>query len=295
MTTKELIAPVCAWLDSQGAGDEPRATGRAGLTILRSHKPTSIDAMLYQPLLCLILQGSKETWFGSRCVSFSAGESLIVSHDIPVRSRVTKASDRAPYVALVLELDQAMVRSLYDEVGEADLEESHVRGFDVGATDAGVVDALGRLFDLLRRPPIEAKVMVPLILREIHFRLLLAPHGGMLRQLLRRGSHAHRITRSIAFIKQNFATPLAVKEMADISGMSPSSFHEHFKMLTAKTPLQYQKELRLLEARRLLMDSGTTVADAAFTVGYESPTQFSREYSRMFGNAPRSDKAVRSR
>ncbi len=228
-------------------------------------------------------------------MSFSAGESLIVSHDIPVRSRVTKASDRAPYVALVLELDQAMVRSLYDEVGEADLEESHVRGFDVGATDAGVIDALGRLFDLVHRPPIEAKVMVPLILREIHFRLLLAPHGGMLRQLLRRGSHAHRITRSIAFIKQNFATPLAVKEMADISGMSPSSFHEHFKMLTAKTPLQYQKELRLLEARRLLMDSGTTVADAAFTVGYESPTQFSREYSRMFGNAPRSDKAVRSR
>ncbi len=291
MTTDDLLRRVRAWLDGRGAGDMPCATGLAGLTVLQSHKPTLIEAGLYQPLLCLILQGSKETCFGTRCLRFSAGESLIVSHHLPVRSRVAEASDEVPYVALVLELDLGLVRSLYDEVGDADLEARHVRGFDVGETSVALIDALGRLFDLVDRPPLEATVMAPIVLREIHFRLLLASHGGMLRQLLQRGSHANRITRAIAHIKQNYATPLTVNSMARIAGMSPSSFHDHFKALTATTPLQYQKELRLLEARRLLMDAGHTVATAAFKVGYESPTQFSREYARKFGNPPRIDRA----
>ncbi|MEZ4702958.1 MAG: AraC family transcriptional regulator [Rhodothermales bacterium] len=292
MTKNDLTTRVCAWLDSQDVGDEPCATGLAGLTVLRSRKPTSVEAVLYQPLLCLILQGRKETHFGARCLSFAAGESLIVSHDLPVHSRVTEASDQVPYVALVLELDMGMVRSLHDEVGEVDLEEVHAYGLAVGDTNTALIDAMGRLFDLVDRPRLEAKVMVPLVLREIHFRLLLVRHGGMLRQLLRRGSHANRIAKAIAHIKQNYATPLTVKRMASIAGMSPSSFYEHFKALTATTPLQYQKELRLLEARRLLMDTGHTVASAAFKVGYESPTQFSREFSRKFGNPPRVDKVA---
>ena len=292
MQNQDLIARVCAYADrhadSQEVDMESYATGLAGLTILRSRKPTALEAVLYNPLLCLILQGRKETHLGMRRVSFSAGESLIVSHQLPVISRVTEATEMKPYVALVLELDMGIVRSLYDEVSEVEIEEEHARALNVGKTDGALLDAMGRLVDSIDRP-LEAKVMLPLILREIHFRLILARHGGTLRQLLRRGSHADRIAQAIAHIKQNYATPLTVAELASVAGLSPSSFHEHFKALTATTPLQYQKELRLLEARRLLMNGTHSVSSAAFEVGYESPTQFSREYSRKFGNSPRKD------
>ena len=298
MQNQDLIARVCAYADrhadSQEVDMESYATDLAGLTILGSRKPTALEAVLYNPLLCLILQGRKETHLGMRRVSFSAGESLIVSHQLPVISRVIEATEMTPYVALVLELDMGIVRSLYDEVSEVEIEEEQARALNVGKTDGALLDAMGRLVDLLDRP-LEAKVMLPLVLREIHFRLLLARHGGMLRQLLRRGSHADRIAKAIAHIKQNYATPLTVAELASVAGLSPSSFHEHFKALTATTPLQYQKELRLLEARRLLMNGTHSVSSAAFEVGYESPTQFSREYSRKFGNSPRKDLAKHTR
>ncbi|ESA33162.1 family transcriptional regulator [Leptolyngbya sp. Heron Island J] len=294
MQNQDLIAHVCAYADRhaacQQADMELYSTDLAGLTILRSRKPTALEAVLYNPLFCLILQGRKETHLGMRRVSFTAGESLIVSHQLPVISRVTEATEMKPYVAIVLELDMGIVRSLYDEVSEVEIEEEHAWALNVGKTDGALLDAMGRLVDLIDRP-FEAKVILPLVLREIHFRLLLAQHGGILRQLLRRGSQADRIAKVIARIKQDYSNPLTVAELASVAGLSPSSFHEHFKALTATTPLQYQKELRLLEARRLLMNGTHSVSTAAFEVGYESPTQFSREYSRKFGNSPRKDLA----
>ncbi|MEM8638180.1 MAG: AraC family transcriptional regulator [Cyanobacteria bacterium P01_G01_bin.54] len=183
-----------------------------------------------------------------------------------------------------------MIRSLDDEVSAVEIETEQARLLNVGKTDDALIDAMGRLVDLLDRP-LEAKVMLPLVLREIHFQLLLAQHGGMLRQLLRPGSHADRIAKAIAHINKHYVTALTVAELATVAGFSPSSFHVHFKALTATAPLQYQKELRLLEARRLLMNETYSVSRAAFAVGYESPTQFSREYSRKFGNSPRQDLA----
>ncbi|MGK7926136.1 MAG: AraC family transcriptional regulator N-terminal domain-containing protein [Spirulina sp.] len=298
MQNQDLIAHVCAYADRhadcQQANMELYATNLAGLIILRSRRPTEFEAVLYNPLLCLILQGAKETHLGMRRVSFTAGKSLIVSHQLPVISRVTEATEIMPYVALVLELDMGIVRSLYDEVSEVEIEDEQARALSIGKTDEALIDAMGRLVDLLDRP-FEAKVMFPLVLREIHFRLLLAQHGGMLRQLLRRGSHADRIAKAIACIKQDYASPLTVAELASVAGLSPSSFHEHFKALTATTPMQYQKDLRLLEARRLLRNGTHSVSNAAFEVGYESPTQFSREYSRKFGNSPRQDLAKHKR
>ena len=298
MQNRDLIAHVCAYADRhtdcQQADMELYATGLGGLTILRSYQPTALEAVLYNPLFCLILQGRKETHVAMRRMSFAAGESLIVSHQLPVISRVTEATEMTPYVALVLELDMGIVRSLYNEVSEVQIEEEQAQAFNVGKTDGALLDAMGRLVDLIDRP-FEAKVILPLVLREIHFRLLLARHGGMLRQLLRRGSQADRIGKAIARIKQDYATSLTVAELASVAGLSPSSFHEHFKTLTATTPLQYQKELRLLEARRLLMNGTHNVSSAAFEVGYESPTQFSREYSRKFGNSPRKDLAKHRR
>ena len=134
------------------------------------------------------------------------------------------------------------------------------------------------------------QALAPLVLREIHFRLLRAQHGGMLRQLLLHESPASRISKAIALIRSGYKAPIAVADLAAAAGMSQSTFHEHFKSLTSTTPLQYQKELRLLEARRLLMSGGKSVASAAYDVGYESPTQFSREYARKFGIPPRDEK-----
>ena len=258
------------------------------LVLLRHTSPTKLEASLYRPVVCLILQGRKETILGSRTVSFGPGESLIVSHDLPVLSQVTQASPEAPYLAMILRLDLGILHSLYDQVAVPDLETERAQSLDCHGTDADLIDVLGRYLALARKP-IEAKVMAPLILREIHFRLLMAPHGGMLRKLLWRGSQASNIARAIAHIRQDFNTPLSVPELAKSIGMSTSSFHKHFKSITAITPLQYQKDLRLIEARRLLSVEGRSVTNAAFEVGYESPTQFSREYARKFGASPRND------
>ncbi|MEM9117393.1 MAG: AraC family transcriptional regulator [Cyanobacteria bacterium P01_F01_bin.56] len=294
MQISDLITQVCTYADRQTncsqANVELYATDLEGFVILRSCKPTTLEATLYKPLLCLTLQGRKEAHVGARQVSFKAGDSLIVSHQLPVISRVTEATATQPYVALVLELDMALVRSLHDEICEIDIEDEQVRAFNVGRADEAMMDAMGRFIDLLDRP-LEAKVMQPLILREIHFRLLLDRHGSTLRQLLQRGSHVDRIAQAIARIQEDYTAPIAVAELASIAGLSLSSFHEHFKALTATTPLQYQKDLRLLKARHLLMNGAHSVANAAFEVGYESHTQFSREYSRKFGHSLRTDLA----
>lgn len=277
------------YADKQGATEDPYWTNLPGFAVLRNRTPTVLQGMLYNPIICLVLQGHKETYVGDRKVSFGTGESLIVSHDLPVMARITEASAQTPYIALILSLDLQIIRSLYEEVDNAEMADSSVSALEAAKTDISLIGALERLFDLVDRPT-EAKVMVPLVQREIHFRILMARHGGMVRQLLLRDSHASRIAKAINRIKDEYASPLAVTDLADIAGMSASSFHEHFKAVTSTTPLQYQKDIRLLQARHLIRDSGHTVSAAAFGVGYESPTQFSREYSRKFGVSPRADR-----
>ena len=288
MKTEEIAAQVNRYIDQTGGSDQPIWCDLPGLIVVRHDQPTTFEAALYDPVVCLILQGRKETMIGDRVVRFGAGESLIASHDLPVVSRITEASPDLPYLAMILMLDLGIVRSLYDQVSGSDMQSGDGRSLDVHQTDAALLDALGRYVALLGRPG-EVEVMAPLIRKEIHFRLLMAPHGAMLRNLLWRDSHASRIARAIARIRQDFRSPLAVADLADAAGMSASSFHEHFKSITATTPLQYQKDLRLMEARRLLAEGSHSVSAAAFEVGYESPTQFSREYARKFGASPRSD------
>lgn len=291
MTHERLIAQIESYAKERGGKNYSFPTGISDLVALCNKTPTTFETMLYQPVFCLILQGAKETWLGQRCVRFSAGQSLIVSHHLPVVARVIEASAERPYVALALPVDLAIIRGLYDELSETDLQEVHAQSVDAGETDPELIEAIGRLFSLVERP-VEAKVMAPLLQKEIHFRLLLARHGAMLRQLLRRESAASRISKAINRIKQDFRTSLAVTDLAQTAGMSASTFHEHFKSVTATSPLQYQKDLRLIEARRMLAEGTHTVAGAAFAVGYESPSQFSREYSRRFGTSPSRDLAV---
>lgn len=293
LSQSELITEICNFV-AEEAEDAPfYPTALEGFALLHDVKTKSIEAQVYEPIVCLVLQGQKETRIGNRLIHFGAGDSLIVSHSVPVMAAVTEASRQAPYVGLVLSLDLSTLRSLYDEVGSTPgkIEAAHSLAASQASPD--LIDAMTRLFRA-SQSPIEAKVLAPMISREIHYRLLQADHGGMLRQMLWRDSAASRIARVIDVIQTDFKTSLPVSELAQIAGMSVSAFHTHFKEVTARSPLQYQKELRLLEARRLLSHGSLSVSQAAFDVGYESPTQFSREYSRKFGVSPRQDLKAQS-
>ena len=269
----------------------PAADGRqrivqpmAGLRLLRQDAPSSFESTLYEPVLCLILQGRKQVVIGEQTLSFGPGECLLVSADLPVCSRIT----RAPYLALVFEVDVVTVRNLHDEVAESTRDGAHARAAALQRADSRLLDALGRYLALAESPA-DAKVLGPLVSREIHYRLLAAPFGGMLRSLIRHDSIASAVARAIGHIRSDVRSPVAIPDLARRVGMSASAFHKHFKTITATTPLQYQKDLRLLEARRLLQMGGASVTTAAYEVGYESSSQFSREYARKFGEPPARD------
>jgi AraC-like DNA-binding protein len=255
------------------------------LVLLRQATPSPIEASLYEPVLCLILRGRKQVTIGDRSLSFGPGECLLVSHDLPVSSRVTKA----PYMALVFAIDVATIRKLYDEVADAVLDGEEARAAETHRADAGLLDALRRYLELSDAGT-DARVLGPLVSKEIHYRLLTAPYGGMLRSLIVHDSTASAVARAIGHIRGELRSPVAIPDLARRVGMSTSSFHQHFRAITSTTPLQFQKDLRLLEARRLLRAGASSVTTAAFDVGYESPSQFSREYTRKFGVAPSQDR-----
>jgi AraC-like DNA-binding protein len=263
------------------------------LTLMRADRPTPIDHTCYEPVICLILQGSKELELGDRRVRADRGQSIIVSHDLPIRTRIVEASVARPYLVAVVRLDLATLRSLADGIEDTEPDSLDQVALEVGTAGPEIVDTVRRLVALTDNPA-DAAVLAPLVLRELHYRLLQADHRTMLRRLLRRDSNASRIAKAIARIRGDLAEPLSVPELARVATMSASTFHQHFKEVTATTPLQYQKSLRLLEARRRIKDEGRTVTEAAFDVGYQSSTQFSREYARTFGIAPREDRPSRA-
>lgn len=256
------------------------------LHVLCREQISAFEAVVYNPVMCLILCGSKETSIGMQSVTLRRGDALLVSHDLPVTSKITRASPDAPYLAVILSLDLGIVRSLYEQVGDAVSDAPSARSLTAYVARPEWMDPLYRYLRMMD-DPIEAQVLGPATVREIHFRLLLSPIGGMLRNLLSVDSHASRIAKAIARIRQGFREPLAVAELARLAGMSQSSFHEHFKSVTGTTPLQYLKDLRLIEAHSLLRSGGQSVSATGFEVGYESPTHFSRDYSRKFGCPPR--------
>ena len=266
------------------AGKYQSAQPMPGLLVLGQETPSVIEASLYEPVLCLILQGRKQVSLGAETLSFGPGECLLVSHDLPVRSRITKA----PYLALVLAVDVATIRKLYDDVAESALDGAPGRAAETRRADPGLLDALRRYLKLADAPA-DAKVLGPLVSKEIHYRLLTAPFGGMLRSLIRHDSNESAVARAIGHIRGDIRARIEIPDLARRVGMSASSFHKHFRAVTSTTPLQYQKELRLIEARRLLKTGGASVTGAALDVGYESASQFSREYTRKFGSPPSRD------
>ncbi|MCE9673995.1 AraC family transcriptional regulator [Myxococcus stipitatus] len=262
---------------------------RRGLYLLRQHQRTEFEATIYSPMLCLILQGCKEMTFGEHHFRLRAGECALVSHDLPIVSRVRDA----PYLVLLLDIEVDVLRSLYEDTGEKVMAATEARAVEVHQADSHLLDAMGRYLALAESDT-DARVLGPMLLRELHYRLMMAPVGHMLRSLLRHDSHASSISRAIALLRRDFRSPMVVEELAREVGMSVSSFHKHFKAVTTTSPLQYQKGLRLLEARRMLVAGAASVTTVAFEVGYESPSQFSREYTRRFGRPPSQDVAPRA-
>lgn len=287
----ELKSLISAAADA-AAGPEPFfTTPIAGLTAMRAHAPGPPLRMVYRPVLCLVAQGAKQVMVGEAIHAFAAGQSLIVGIDVPATGQVVRASAAEPYLAAAVELDIPLLRELAVTCAPPRRGDAAACGMFVGEGDPALTDCMLRLLRLCDEPG-AVPVLQPLLLRELHFRLLSGPHGDALRQLSVPDGRTERIARAIRLLRENPARAFKVEELAAAAGMSVSTFHLHFKTATAMTPLQYQKQLRLLEARRLLL-ADPSAERAAYAVGYESPTQFSREYARMFGLPPRRDAAQR--
>lgn len=262
-----------------------------GIGFACARAPTPYVHALYRPLLCLVLQGAKDVTSGLDTWSFKAGETLVVGTDLAVAGRVRQASQAEPYLALALDLDVTLLKDLMGEMAAVPqgLPASRVA---VAQTQAAVQECVARLVRLIETPDALA-VLRPSILRELHYWLLRGPHGPMLRQLSLPDSHAARISRAVALLRADFARALPVERLAEVAGMSVSSFHAHFKAMTSLSPLQFQKRLRLVEARWRLHQEGLAIAEAAFDVGYESVSHFTRDYARLFGAPPRRDLTAR--
>ena len=246
---------------------------------------------MYVPALCIVVQGAKEVVVGGEAYRYDAARSLLVSVDLPASTRVVEASPERPCLAIRISLDLTVVGELLADGTAAPPPGPPARGLAVTPVEPPLLDAVARLVALLDSPQ-DIGPLAPLVLREITYRVLAGPQGSRLRQIASAGAPAQRIALAIRWLKDHFAEPLRVESLARRVGMSPSAFHLHFKGVTALSPLQYQKRLRLQEARLLMLGEGLDAAGAAFRVGYESPSQFSREYRRMFGAPPRQDVAA---
>lgn len=244
---------------------------------------------LHQPAVCIIAQGAKRVMLKDEVYSYDASRFLVFSTDLPITAQVTAATASNPYLCFRLDLDVSEVSEIALQLGKSVRSASGTsRGLFLSTASSEMVDAALRLMRLLDSPE-DADALAPLARRELVYRLLRSEQGDRLAQAARSDSHAGRVNKAISWLKTNFMEPLRVDDLASVASMSTSSLHHHFKAVTSMSPLQYQKQLRLQEARRLLMCEGMEVSKAGYTVGYESASQFSREYSRLFGVAPSRD------
>ncbi|MGF1543672.1 MAG: AraC family transcriptional regulator N-terminal domain-containing protein [Parvularculaceae bacterium] len=245
---------------------------------------------LYEPALCLVLQGEKRTLIDGRALTLAVGDAVIVSHHVPVQAEVTKADAQEPYIALIVKLDMATIRDLTAAIEKLTGPTAESYAVASEPADERLLESVERLLRVLS-DPVESALMADAAMREVHLRLLQARHGGMLRDLAAGDAVANGIARAIAFIRERFAQTLSVGEIAKEAGMSESALHEKFRAVTGTTPNQYLKALRLQEAHSLLTVRGLTVTNAALAVGYKSVNQFSRDFAKRFGVPPKEAKA----
>jgi AraC-like DNA-binding protein len=261
----------------------------ASLGFFRRESPAPPAVCMVEPSIVLVAQGAKQMWVGGEAYPYDTSRFLITSLDMPANSEVKTASPRQPCLGLMLKLD---VRVLAELIAQGNLPPHRERpigiGVGLGEATPALLAPISRLVELLDEPE-AIPVLAPMIHREIHYRLLMSDQAARLRQIASVDGQGHRIARAIDWLKLNYASPFRIDELAARVQMSAPTFHHHFRQLTAMSPLQYQKWLRLNEAKRLMLNEHFDAASAAFQVGYESPSQFSREYSRLFGAPPKRD------
>ena len=280
-----LCRSIARWTDKS----DRVVTAIPGLILARRVEPTKPMSIMYEPRICVIAQGAKRVQLGDDAYVYDAHHFLLTSVDLPTFVQVIKASPEKPYLGLVLNIDQREISQLMvdSNLPPPRLQQSS-RGMATGEVTLPLLAAVQRLIDLLDEPK-DIPILAPIIEREIFYRLLVGDQGARLRQIAAAGSQGNQITRAIDWLKGNFTRPLHIDDLAAQVNMSTSTFHHHFRQVTAMSPLQYQKWLRLNEARRLMLAEDRDATTAAFQVGYESPSQFSREYSRLFGAPPMRD------
>jgi AraC-like DNA-binding protein len=269
--------------------DGDHTTAISTLTLHRRKVPTEPLHCIYGLGLGVVAQGSKQITLGEEVVDYGPGQSMLTTIDLPVLAHVTRASTREPFLGLMLTLG---VRSIMQIASEMELprpgRDCSCQPITIEKLDPALVDALIRLVKLLDEPALVPR-LAPLIEQEITVRLLTGPHGPQLRHLVTAGSPSQQIAKIVAWLKQNFAQSLHVDELAVRASMSPSTFRQHFRAITGMSPLQFQKQLRLQEARQLMLNQNFDAGYAGGLVGYESASQFNREYSRLFGAPPQRD------
>jgi AraC-like DNA-binding protein len=282
---KELVRKIALWATS--LGENPTAV--PGLALYRREGPTPCFHATYEPSLSVFVQGKKRVNLGGTEYNCDGASFLLSSIDVPAVGQIVEASEQVPLLSMFLRLDMAGVREV---IGREDLPEPETpirtRGIAVGQTTVGLLSACTRLIDILDTPE-DIPFLSHLIQREIVYRILRTPQGDRLRAIATSGDLSHRTARAIAWLKDNYAKPLKMEELASVARMGVSTLHHQFRGLTAMSPLQYQKQLRLQTARQRMLMEGIDATSAAYEVGYESVSQFNREYSRHFGQPPMRD------
>jgi AraC-like DNA-binding protein len=252
---------------------------------------SELNETIYEPALCVVLQGAKQTNLDNRILRLSSGDSIIISHHVPVYAKITQASIEVPYLSLIIKIDLKIIRSLAFEIEQIVEKQDRAFSVDSEKADSALINTIDRLITTME-DPLEAELIGASLFKELHLRVLRASHGGMLRQMVPINSAANNVARSIEHIRNNYRDRLLVTEVAREVGMSESSLYQKFREITGTTPHQYQKSLRLMEAHTLLSSDGYAVSDAAFAVGYESASHFSRDYLRKFGIPPKEAKVI---
>ena len=260
-----------------------------GLWLLRSNHPKPPGHLIFRPSLCIVVQGAKWAVFGGRHLDYGAGQALVISVESPALGRVVQASPEKPYLGIVIEFDLPIMREVAETLGASpSLQASGDSGVFVTNFDGPLADCTLRLMRLIDTPA-AIPLLHPTVMREVAYWLLSGPHAAEIARMVLTEHHAHRVIGAIHHLRDHFDQPMRVDDLAARAKMSASAFHRRFRSITSMTPLQYQKQMRLLEARRMMVADGVNAASAGSAVGYESASQFSREYSRMFGAPPHRD------
>lgn len=281
-----FLADVKTYIAHRGFPDGLQPCDVRNMGFLQTRHATKMTCAVLDPVISLVLQGKKFAQYGTRKVTYAAGDVVIVGQSLPTMSSITKATPDSPFIAIYVALDMQIMRSIYSDMGMSTGNEATVTGLETGAAEAELVDALARMFRL-HRDPDEERALGDAALREVYFRVLRSQHSRAVQQMIHLDSKANQVAKAIAHIRKEYRRTLKASDLASIAGMSPSVFYETFKQVTASSPLQYQKDLRLLEAHQMLQHARKSVSEIALAVGYESASQFSREFSRKFGASPK--------